>query len=429
MADLYDEGAADAEGAGDVQNLPQREEWFRELGLGMFIHWGVDVQLGSVISHSLVGSSPTYQSLYFDLLPRTFNPRRFDPGRWADLASLAGMRYVMFTAKHHSGFCMWDTATTEFKVTNTPFGRDVVAELMEALQGHGIAVGLYFSPEDFWLLHKQGREIARVREYAQPSHNPALKEHNRAQIEELFTNYGRIDLAFLDGFDNAHERNAIWRIDREVVITRGAMQTPEQRTPEDVSLKPWESNYTLGTQWQFKPTNEHYKSGSDLIQMLIEIRAKGGNFLINVGPDADGEIPFEQDRRIRELALWNFVNARAIREARPLQTFRDGDIWLLRSSIDDETIFAILPNREWVRGERREYLLRSIELTRHSSIEVLGQGGTVVEYLPDVDPTPLLSQSDDGVTISVVRSQRLYNDHRWPNPVVAVLSGVRTRNP
>jgi alpha-L-fucosidase len=133
-------------------NRAERLEWFRDQGFGMFIHWGVDSQLGSVISHSLVGASPDYLERYFTLLPKTFNPRKFDPEDWAVLARLAGMRYVVFTTKHHSGFSMFDTATTDFGIMHTPFHRDITAEVLKAFRDQGLAAGVYFSPDDFWWL-------------------------------------------------------------------------------------------------------------------------------------------------------------------------------------------------------------------------------------------------------------------------------------
>src|SRR5689334_10256379 len=106
-------------------NAADRVEWFRDLGLGLFIHWSIDTQLGSDVSHPLVGASEDFVQRYYDELPRRFRPRRFDPTEWAELADLVGMRYVVFTTKHHNGFCMFRTATTERHVGNTPFGRDV----------------------------------------------------------------------------------------------------------------------------------------------------------------------------------------------------------------------------------------------------------------------------------------------------------------
>src|SRR5579872_3885855 len=113
-------------------NQPDRVEWFRDQGFGLFIHWSVDSQLGVVISHSLVGASDDYTRRFFTELPQTFNPRKFYPQDWAALAKLAGVRYVVFTTKHHSGFCMWDTKTTDFGVMHTPFHRDIVADVLRS---------------------------------------------------------------------------------------------------------------------------------------------------------------------------------------------------------------------------------------------------------------------------------------------------------
>jgi len=424
MSDIKEKGVKSVQAASSEGNLPEREDWFQDMGLGMFIHWSFDSQLGSVISHSLVGSSDDYARRFFEELPRTFEPKRFDPESWARLARIAGMKYVMFTTKHHSGFCMYDTKTTDFNIMNTPHGKDIVAEIMNAFHSEGLAVGFYFSPEDFWILHKQGRDIARVREYAWPPNNAELREHNAAQLRELFGNYGKIDLAFLDGHRNECERDLIWQLDPEVVITRGAMETPEQSTPDEPIPGPWEACYTLGTQWHFKPTNEDYKSGGQLIRMLIEIRAKGGNFLLNMGPTPDGEIPFEQERRIRELALWMFVNGEAIYRIRPWHVIREGDVWFTKAK-DAETLYAFLPNEgNWRRGERREFVMRNARSTGDTTIAVLGHKGRVLEYSPEADPEPRFQQTEDGLKISVVRAQRLYNNSQWPNPIVAKLNHV-----
>jgi len=226
-----------------------------------------------------------------------------------------------------------------------------------------------------------------------------------------------VDLAFLDAFSNDAERDLIWGIDRNVVVTRGCMATPEQKTPDQPMPGPWESCYTLGTQWQFKPTNEDYKSGGNLIQMLIEIRAKGGNFLLNVGPTPDGEIPFEQERRMRELGLWLFVNGEAVYAIRPWHVIREGDVWFTRAR-DADTLYAFLPNDgKWSRGKRREFTLKSVRATDATTLSVLGHAGRVLEYNPKADVTPRFEQTTEGLKISVVRAQRLYNNSGWPRRI------------
>ena len=118
-----------------TSNKPERVRWFQDLAFGMFIHWNVDVTLGAVISHSLAGASDEYVERYITELPGYFNPGKFDPDSWANLAKLAGMKYVVFTTKHHSGFCMFQTKTTSFNVMNTPFKRDITKEIIEVVSG------------------------------------------------------------------------------------------------------------------------------------------------------------------------------------------------------------------------------------------------------------------------------------------------------
>ncbi|HJY08839.1 MAG TPA: alpha-L-fucosidase, partial [Bryobacteraceae bacterium] len=146
---------------GQTANRPERLEWFRDQGFGLFIHWSVDSQLGSVISHSLVGADDEYAQRFFTDLPKTFDPEKFNPHDWAVVAKLAGIRYVVFTAKHHSGFCMFRTASTSFSIMNTPFHRDIVGPVLEAFREQGIAPGLYFSPDDFHWLHEHKIAIQR----------------------------------------------------------------------------------------------------------------------------------------------------------------------------------------------------------------------------------------------------------------------------
>jgi alpha-L-fucosidase len=415
--------------AGSVQDpsvklgsKPERVEWFQDLALGMFIHWNIDAQLGSVISHSLVGSSADYRERYITQLPATFYPKKFDPDDWARLARVAGMRYVVFTTKHHSGFCMFDTETTDFNVMNTPYGQDIVRQVVDAFRQHGIAIGFYFSPDDFWVLHQQGHEISRQRPEANPRNNPQLMAHNQAQVRELLTHYGPIDILFFDGVAEGLKQLA-WELQPDVVVTRGDMGTPEQHIPDRPTPGPWESCFTLGTQWNYKPTNEAYKSGTQLIEMLIETRAKGGNLLLNVGPKPDGEIPIEQEARIRELALWLFVNGESIYPVQPWHVIREGEVWYTRAR-DGDTVYAFFTHLHWPKGQRMVFTLKEVRATTQTRVEILGQSGKVLEYRPDVNPQASWTQDESGLHISAMRAQRLYNNSQWPNPVVIKITAV-----
>ena len=409
--------------AGDVQdasaqpgNKAERTAWFQDLALGMFIHWSMDGQLGSVISHSMVGASADYLQRYVNDLPQTFCPQKFDPVEWARLAKVAGIKYVVFTAKHHSGFCMFQTKTTDFSVMNTPYGQDVAGQIVTAFRQFDIAVGFYFSPDDFWVLHRQGHDISRARPEANPLNNPELMAHNQAQLRELLTQYGPIDVLFFDGVADGLKQLA-WELQPEVVITRGDMRTPEQHLPDQPLPGPWEACFTLGTQWSYKPTNETYKSGTRLIEMLIETRSKGGNLLLNVGPMPNGELPLPQTDRIQEMALWNFVNHEAVYQIRPWHIIREDNIWYTQSN-EADTVYAIITQTDWPKGKRLNFTLTQVQATDQSEIEVLGQSGRVLEYQPDVDPQLRWSQDESGLHISAMRAQRLYNNSQWPNPVV-----------
>lgn len=396
-------------------NDPRRVEWFRDLALGMFIHWSVDSQLGMVISHSMVGASPDYLDRYINELPRTFHPKKFDPDDWARLAKLAGMKYVVFTTKHHSGFCMFDTKTTDFNVMNTPCRQDVTRRIVEAFRRRGIAIGFYFSPDDFWLLRKLGIEIQREVPSVRPSRVPALMEHNKAQLRELLTGYGPVDILFLDGPPEGL-RELAWELQPQIVVTRGEMKTPEQEIPGVPSEGPWEACFTMGTQWQFKPTEE-YKTGTKLIEMLVETRAKGGNLLLNVGPHPDGEIPFEQERRLRELGLWVFVNHEAVYEVRPWGVTHEGEVWYTKAK-DGDTVYAAVTGKPWEYGKPTTITLKGVRATERTDIEILGQSGRVLEYKPGINPRAVWKQTEEGLRITAMRAQRLYNDRSWPYPVI-----------
>ncbi len=404
-------------------NRQERVAWFRDLGFGMFIHWSMDSQLGSVISHSMVGASEAYLKRFVEELPGTFNPKRFDPDEWAVLAKLAGMKYVVFTTKHHSGFCMFDTATTDFDIMNTPYGKDITAELVKALRKRGLAVGFYYSPDDFYFLRKQGTVIRRRGKGVTVEDNPGLLKYDQAQLTELLTKYGPIDIVFLDGPAKGLT-DLCWRLQPNIVVTRGAMQTPEQFVPGTAPKGAWETCMTMGTQWHYKPTNDTYKSGGKLIKTLIETRAKGGNWLLNVGPKPNGELPIEQEERLREVALWMFVNDRSIRDVRPWIVTNEGDIWLTKS-VDQDTVYAIVSGKAWPYGKKRSVVLRSVKTTQASKVGILGQTGEVLEYNPKARPTTTWRQEQDGLHITATRAQRLYNDRTWPNPVVIEITHAR----
>lgn len=420
-------------------NSPEKLEWLRDAGLGLFLHWSLDVQLGAVISHSLVGASEDYIRRYYEELPKTLNPRFWDFDRLAELARLAGFQYAVFTTKHHNGFCLWDTRSTGCSIMNTPYGRDLVAQYVSAFRRQGIKVGFYFSPEDFNFLWKRGLTVTRTpsEDYA-PQILSDYRELLTRQMTELLGNYGPIDLLFFDGGDHGRMADAsgenlqklcmrlAWELQPGILITRGAIPTPEQQLPGVGADFAWEGCMTLGTAWQYQPTNEQYKTGLHVIRLLTETRAKGGSLLLNIGVDANGLLCREQEGILRELALWHFINREAVHGVRPWILTNEDSVWLLKSKAGDAVYAVLFGQEDWERGVRREVLLRSVRATEKTRIEVLGQSGELVEYRPDLDAYTYWKQEEDGLHISVMRAQRVYCGVQWHNPPVLKITEPET---
>ncbi|CAA6692444.1 MULTISPECIES: alpha-L-fucosidase [unclassified Lentimonas] len=418
--------------AGELRNIPEREEEFMDWGLGLFVHWSIDSQLGSVISHHMDMASDKHLDRMVNELPKTFNPTDYNPDEWMQLAKLAGVKYMVLTTKHHSGFCLWDSAVTDYDIANTPYKKDIVKEFVDACRRHDIKVGFYYSPEDFAFNYKAGYP-ARGGKMPKDKH-AELVDFTKVQIKELLTNYGPIDVMFLDGGHKAVLTQYCHEVDPNVIVTRGEMVTPEQRLPKNPIPGPWETCFTLGNQWQYKPTNDDFKSGSTLINMLVETRAKGGNLLINVGPKPDGSIPIEQEERFRELALWMFVNDEAIHDVRACVVAGDKGHAYYTQSKDGKYTYAIVTkfterdpvpnNRIWGRGSRKEFLLPELVANENTTVQVLGQDHRSERYSDRIDLAINFENTKDGLLMDVIRQQRLYNWRNWPNAVVLRFENV-----
>lgn len=404
-------------------NTPERLAWFQDKALGMYLYWTVDATFGMVNAHSVVGGSTDYLNRYFHDLPRWFNPRQFDADWYARLASICGFDYVTVTAKNHNGFCMWDTATTDFKVTNTACGRDILKECTQALRREGLPVGFYFSPDDAWFQWRQGREVTRAREHCNPEFNPELLAHDQAQLRELITEFDP-DILCVDGYRNSTASlvECAWDLKPNLMITRGGIVTPEQESRPEVR-GPFEAHYTIGRQWQYRAGNDHNRTGRELIELLVDCRSRGGTLLLAIGgPDAEGVLPRDKDNLVRELGLWMFINGEAMRNTRPWLHPRQGEFAFTQSR-DGSVVYAIDLGPPLALGERRTVTIDGLRL-HNGQMEVLGASGQTLEYRPDVDPSPQYIQRSDGIIAFYHRTQRLYNDLSWPNPLVLKFTGA-----
>jgi len=415
--------AKDAEASEYNRNNPEMEEWLQDSGFGIFMHWSMDSQLGTVISHTIVGSSEEYQERYYNELPKTFNPYKYNALEIARLAKLSGAKYMVLTTKHHSGFCMWDTKTTDFDIMNTPYKKDIVREYVDACREMGLKVGFYYSPED-WLFVKNKNALIKRRDRATIA-KPFRKEYDvfmQDQLRELLTNYGKIDIMFLDGGYWPPAKKICWELQPDILITRGALNSPEQTVADVSQDDAWEACITMNNQWAYKPTNKKIKHGTRLIEILIETRCKGGALVLNVGPKPNGELDIVEEENLREVAAWNFVNQEALYNVRPWVVSKESNIWLSKAK-KENTVYAYITKTDWKRGDRKNFILKSVKATANTKISVLGQNDLVCEY-QSVIPTSKFNQTANGLEISVVRAQRIYNANDWDNPIVVKLENV-----
>ncbi len=318
-------------------------KWMMDARFGLFIHWGLYCINGvSEWKRSYDRLSIEEYQQYFD----EFNPVDFRPDEWARMAKLAGMKYAVLTVKHHEGFCLFDSNYTDYKVTNTEYGKDIVREFVDAFKKEGLKVGFYYSLFDwhhphyhhFGDLYHPMRDNENYKDYEYDFDKYLEYMHN--QIRELCTNYGKVDILW---FDNSYGdmRGEKWKatelvkmiksLQPDIVINnrlecnagqKGSLSTsnpkpysgdfvsPEQIIPPEGILDdmgndlPWEACVTMNNSWCYTPNSYNYKSAKCIIQKLVECVSKGGNLLLNVGPNARGRFPKQAIQILSEIAEW-----------------------------------------------------------------------------------------------------------------------------
>ena len=334
-----------------VEERTKRTEWYRDARFGMFIHWG----LYSIPARGeWLRSNERIPSEEYDMFMDEFTAEHYDPRKWAKLAKAAGMKYAVLTAKHHDGFCLYDSQLTDFKSTKAPCGRDLVREFLDAFRAEGIKVGLYFSVidwrhPDFPHYHDKFHPMRDNEAYKDAHHDfDRYLDYMFGQIRELLTGYGHLDLMWFDfSYDNM--KCETWKADKLIEMVRsiqphiiidnrlegssedagsirtanptaysGDFASPEQMIPpagirdELGNPIPWESCVTLNNHWGYAAHDHHYKSARMVIHMLVECVSKGGNLLLNVGPNAKGEIPEESVEILTQVGRWMRENGRSI---------------------------------------------------------------------------------------------------------------------
>jgi alpha-L-fucosidase len=370
------------------------EQW-RDLKFGMIIHWGLYAEAGIIESWSLCSEEwisrdstadyAKYKEWYWSLKDK-FNPQKFNPGQWAQAAKDAGMGYVVFTTKHHDGFNMFDTRETDFKITNGPLAghpkANVAFHVFDAFRKQGMMIGAYYSKPDWHSEYYWWPKYATadrnnnydIRTY--PWRWNQFKRFTYNQINELMTDYGSIDILWLDGgwvrpLETVNAEVLSWgaripewsqdiQIDKIASMARSKHPgllivdrtvhgpyenylTPEQNVPKEKLEYPWESCITLGGAWGYVP-NDNFKSAAKVIRLLSEIVAKGGSLLLGIGPGRDGTLSDLQISRLKEIGEWMKANGAAIYGTRTATIHTDNTTFFTKGK-NGET-FAIVPLEE-----------------------------------------------------------------------------------
>ena len=302
----------------EEQDRARRLKWFREARFGMFIHWGLYAQLGR---HEWVMNRERIPVAEYEKLARTWKPKPNAARDWARLARKAGMRYMVMTTKHHEGFCLFDSALTDYTAAKRGPRRDLVAEYVEAARAEGLRVGFYYSMMDWH--HPDGArckhdEKARRR----------FVDYIHGQVRELCTNYGQLDIMWYDVSWplNAEEwesarMNAMVRGLQPDIIINDRSQLPEDfGTPEghitpEKGGRAWESCMTFNDSWGYTPIDTNYKTAWQVVSMLRQVAAGGGNLLLNIGPTPEGGVPPVCRRELLKVGQWLDKYGPAVYEA------------------------------------------------------------------------------------------------------------------
>ncbi len=341
-------------------------QW-QDLKFGLLMHWGTYSQWGVVESWSICpedegwcrrdtshGATYTDYVRNYENLQHTFDPQKFDPAKWAKAAKDAGMKYMVFTTKHHDGFCMFDTKTTDYRITspNCPFHDDpranVTKEIFNAFRKEGLWTGAYFSKpdwhsDDYWWRNFPPKDRSvNYLPVKYPERWQAFKDYTYAQIEELMTGYGSVDILWLDGgwvrpfssIDTSVSWQKAITIEQDIDMKRIAAMarkhqpgllvvdrtvggeyenyiTPEGQVPDKDPGVPWETCMPMGTSWSWVP-NKKYKSADEIIRTLVKVVSRGGSLLLNVAPGPDGQLDSGAYVRLKEVGEWLKVNGEAI---------------------------------------------------------------------------------------------------------------------
>ena len=303
----------------------RRMKWWHEAKFGMFIHWGLYSVLGR---HEWVMDNEGIPVAEYEELARKFRPKPDAAKTWAALAVEAGMKYIVLTTKHHEGFCLFDTKLTDYCAPKQACGRDLVAEFVDAARRQGLRVGFYHSLMDWH--HPDGARCA-VDEAARKR----FVKYLHGQVRELCTNYGKLDIMWYDvawpleaeGWESRKMNRMVRRLQPDIIINNRSklpedFGTPEQHIRPEAEGRAWEACMTMNDSWGYHRGDDAWKTPKQVVRNLVTCARDGGNYLLNIGPKADGSIPAPSVRTLKDVGQWMARNGRTITGAEKCEVTR-----------------------------------------------------------------------------------------------------------
>src|SRR4051794_17430750 len=316
------------------EHREQRMQWWREARFGMFIHWGIysvpageykgqqSKHIGEWLMHDMKIPVAEYAEY-----AKQFNPVKYDADAWVKLAKNAGMKYIVITSKHHDGFAMFDSKATDYDIVDrTPYAKDVLKPLAEACRANGMKLGFYYSQAQDWH-HKGGAAAGGHWDKAAQDgdYDEYIKTVAVPQVKEILTNYGDVAVLWFDtpvdmNKERAEQFIPLLQLQPNIIVNNrlgggfpGDTETPEQYIPATgFPGRDWETCMTMNDTWGFKSFDQNWKPTETLVRNLINAASKGGNYLLNVGPTSEGEIPQPSIERLQQIGQWMKTNGEAI---------------------------------------------------------------------------------------------------------------------